>query len=117
MSKKLFVNLLFFITLLLGFADNVEAYIGPGSGFAFISSFFILFITFVLAIFYFISWPFRFAFKALVQKIRRNKIKSEIKRVVVAGLDGMYSKLAKKFIEKGKLQTFQRFKVGNSMFK
>ena len=44
MRKKNFFYLLFFITLLLSFADNVEAYIGPGAGFAFISSFFILFI-------------------------------------------------------------------------
>ncbi|MBR34780.1 MAG: hypothetical protein CMH78_04805 [Nitrospinae bacterium] len=109
-SKIFFFNLLFFITLLLSFADNVEAYIGPGAGFAFISSFFILFITFVLAIFYFISWPFRFAFKASVWKIRRNKIKSEVKRVVVVGLDGTDPKPARKFMESGKLPTFQRLK-------
>ncbi len=110
MRGKKFFYLLFFITLLLSFADNVEAYIGPGAGFAFISSFFILFITFVLAVFYFITWPFRFAFKASVRKIRRNKIKSEIKQVVVVGLDGMDPKLARKFMEKGKLPTFQRLK-------
>ncbi len=110
MRKNNFFYLLFFITLLLSFADNVEAYIGPGAGFAFISSFFILFITFVLAIFYFITWPFRFAFKASVRKIRRNKIKSEIKQVVVVGLDGMDPKLTRKFMEKGRLPTFQRLK-------
>ena len=37
-------------------------YIGPGAGFAFLSSFLVLFLTFFLALFSFLSWPFRFLY-------------------------------------------------------
>ena len=106
--RKLFKYTPFITISFLSFAGNADAYIGPGAGFAFLSSFFIIFITFVTAIFYFISWPLRFAFKAL--RIRKKKYKSEIKQVVVVGLDGMDPKLANKFMEEGKLPTFQKLK-------
>jgi len=106
--RKLFKYTPFITISFLSFAGNADAYIGPGAGFAFLSSFFILFITFVTAIFYFISWPLRFAFNVL--RIRKKKYKSEIKQVIVVGLDGMDPKLANKFMEEGKLPTFQKLK-------
>ena len=62
-----------------------HAYIGPGAGFAFISSFFVLFLTFILAFFSILIWPLRY----LYQKMRYGRIKSSpVNRVVVLGLEG-----------------------------
>ena len=44
---------------LLALGLPLSAYIGPGAGFAFLSSFLVLFLTFFLALFSFLSWPFR----------------------------------------------------------
>ena len=59
-DKRVFLVLVLSILLLLDSVENVWAYIGPGAGFAFLSSFLILFIAFALAIFYILSWPLRF---------------------------------------------------------
>jgi hypothetical protein len=78
-----------------------RSHIGPGAGFAFLSSFLVLFLTFILALFSFLSWPFRF----LARTIRGQRAykKSLVNRVVVLGLDGMEPSLAEKFISEGKL--------------
>lgn len=86
----------------------LEAYIGPGAGFAFLSSFLILFITFFLAIFSFISWPFRF----LLRTIRGQKAykKSKISKLVIVGLDGLEPSLVEKYMSEGKLPNFSKIK-------
>jgi predicted AlkP superfamily phosphohydrolase/phosphomutase len=91
----------FFLTFLLAFALPLSAYIGPGAGFAFLSSFFVLFLTFFLAIFSFLSWPFRF----LLRLIRGQKAykKSHINRIVILGLDGMDPVLVDKYMSQNKL--------------
>ncbi len=91
----------FFLLLFLALAVPLSAYIGPGAGFAFLSSFLVLFLTFFLAIFSFLSWPFRF----LLRLIRGQKAykKSHINRLIVLGLDGMDPVLVKKYRAKGKL--------------
>jgi len=104
--------LAFFILLYDINVENVHAYIGPGAGFAFLSSFFILFIAFALAIFYILSWPFRFSIRA--RFLRRPRNKSEIKRVILIGLDGMDPKLSEKYINEGKLPNFQKLKEEGS---
>ncbi len=90
-----------FLALLLSFAIPLSAYIGPGAGFAFLSSFLVLFLTFFLAIFSFLSWPFRF----LLRMIRGQKAykKSHINRLIVLGLDGMDPVLIEKYTSEGKL--------------
>jgi predicted AlkP superfamily phosphohydrolase/phosphomutase len=91
----------FSLALLLGLAVPLSAYIGPGAGFAFLSSFLVLFLTFFLAIFSFLSWPFRF----LLRMIRGQKAykKSHINRLIVLGLDGMDPVLIDKYTSEGKL--------------
>ncbi len=64
-----------------------HAYIGPGAGFAFLSSFLVLFATFFLAFVFFLTWPIRFAIKKI--KHRGRGIKSDIDRVIVVGFDGL----------------------------
>jgi len=97
MTKKRKLFLLFF----LAFALPLSAYIGPGAGFAFLSSFLVLFLTFFLAIFSFLSWPFRFLMRLI--KGQKAYKKSHINRLVVLGLDGMDPVLVDKYMAKGKL--------------
>ncbi len=106
--RRFFVFLVCFVFLLISSVESAQAYIGPGAGFAFLSSFFFLFIAFALAIFYLLSWPLRFGFRALFRKGYKGK--SQVKRVIIVGLDGMDPKLADKFMSEGKLPNFQRLK-------
>ncbi|UCE42726.1 MAG: alkaline phosphatase family protein [Candidatus Aminicenantes bacterium] len=92
---------IFFLMLFTALALPLSAYIGPGAGFAFLSSFLVLFLTFFLAIFSFLSWPFRF----LLRLIRGQKAykKSHINRLVILGLDGMDPILVDRYMTQGKL--------------
>jgi predicted AlkP superfamily phosphohydrolase/phosphomutase len=91
------------ITVLMICASGniVNAYIGPGAGFAFISSFFVLILTFILAFFTFITWPLRATI--IYFKQRKIRKRSKISRVVVMGLDGLDPSLAQRFMEDGNL--------------
>jgi len=93
---------------LFGVVQSAEAYIGPGAGFAFISSFLVLLGAFALALFYLLSWPLRFIIKALSRK--NSTAQRHAKRVIVLGFDGMDPGLAARFIQEGKLPHFQRLK-------
>ena len=96
------------LALLLGAALPAAAYIGPGAGFAFLSSFLVLFLTFFLAIFSFLSWPFRFLWRALRgQKAYKH---SKVDKIVILGLDGMEPTIAEKFMAEGKLPNLSRLK-------
>ena len=97
--------LIFLLALVVG---NAEAYVGPGAGFAFLSSFLVLFVTFFLAVFSFLSWPFRLLFRLIRgQKAYR---KSHVDRLIIVGLDGMEPTLIEKFMAEGKLPNFSRLK-------
>ncbi|MBP7147600.1 MAG: alkaline phosphatase family protein [Acidobacteria bacterium] len=80
---------------------EAQAYVGPGAGFAFLSSFLVLIVVFVAAVLSLLAWPFRFAIRLL--RGRKAYGKTPIKKVVVLGLDGMDPNLAERFMEEGKL--------------
>jgi predicted AlkP superfamily phosphohydrolase/phosphomutase len=83
--------------------SSAEAYIGPGAGFAFVGSFFILLWALVLALFTLVSYPFRMIWRAL----RRRRVPADApRRVVIIGLDGMDPKLAERWMSEGKLPHF-----------
>ncbi|MFC2157848.1 alkaline phosphatase family protein [Acidobacteriota bacterium] len=86
----------------------LQAYIGPGAGFAFLSSFFVIFITFILALFSFIAWPFRLLFRLL--KGQKAYKRSVIDQLVIVGLDGMEPSLIEKFMAEGKLPHLSKMK-------
>ncbi|MEW6366426.1 MAG: alkaline phosphatase family protein [Acidobacteriota bacterium] len=86
----------------------LTAYIGPGAGFAFISSFFVLFLVMVLAVFSLLAWPFRYVFRMLRGK--RAYGKSKVDKVFIVGLDGMDPRLADRFMAEGKLPNLSRMK-------
>ncbi len=94
--------------MVLLFAAPAAAYIGPGAGFAFLSSFLVFFLTFLLALFSILSWPFRFVWRAV--RGQRAYRKGPIDRVIILGLDGLEPSLAEKFMAEGKLPNLTRLK-------
>jgi predicted AlkP superfamily phosphohydrolase/phosphomutase len=88
------------------FLPCAHAYIGPGAGFAVVSSFFVLLLTAIFAFLAIFTWPFR----ALMLLIKRHKHcrNRKIKRVVVIGLDGFDPVLVKKFMRTGSLVQFKK---------
>ncbi len=103
-KTKLFQKSCFLLLAVALLSLPLHAYVGPGAGFAFLSSFLVLIVTFFLAIFTFLSWPFRFFFH-LIRGQKAYK-KSLIDRLVIVGLDGMDPILAEKFMAEGKLPNF-----------
>ncbi len=88
------------------------AYIGPGAGFAFLSSFLVLFLTFFMAIFSFLTWPFRFLWRII--RRRRAYKDARIGRLIILGLDGMEPSLVERFMAEGKLPHLSRLRKGGS---
>ena len=101
LRKALFAVLMGLVLL----PHEAVAYIGPGAGFAVVSSFLVLFLTGFVAFFVILAWPFR----ALVRRFRINKIlgNRKAKRVIVLGLDGMDPALTTRFMDEGKLPNFR----------
>ena len=86
-------------------AQTAQAYVGPGAGFAFITSFFFLIATFFVALFSLMIWPIRFA---IIWFRRRRALRNaKVKRVVVLGLDGMDPDLTEKWMGEGHLPHFK----------
>ncbi len=94
---------------LLALGSPLSAYIGPGAGFAFLSSFLVLFLTFFLAVLSFLSWPFRLLWR-LVRGGRAYR-GSRVDQVVVVGLDGMAPELAERWMAEGKLPHLAKLKA------
>jgi predicted AlkP superfamily phosphohydrolase/phosphomutase len=91
--------------LVLAAASPAHAYVGPGAGFALLSSFFILFTTIVVAIASILVWPFR----ALLRLLRRSSAApARIRRFIVVGFDGQDPKLTDQFMQEGLLPNFKR---------
>ena len=100
------------VGLLLAMAVPAVAYIGPGAGFAFLSSFLILFLAILLAIFSFLSWPFRLLFRLL--KGQRPYRHSRIRRAVVIGLDGLEPSLAERYMDEGLMPNLAKLRKAGS---
>jgi predicted AlkP superfamily phosphohydrolase/phosphomutase len=109
MRKKLKEHkFILLIILFLSLTLPLEAYIGPGAGFAFLSSFLVLLLTFFLAVFSFLSWPFRFLLRVI--KGQRAYRKSKINKLVIVGLDGLEPTLVEKYMSEGKLPNLSKIK-------
>ena len=82
------------------------AYIGPGSGFAFISSFLTLIVGFFASLLSFLTWPFRMAWRTL----RRHKgfRDAKVKKIIFLGLDGLDPGLTERYIAEGKLPNLKK---------
>jgi predicted AlkP superfamily phosphohydrolase/phosphomutase len=93
------------VLVLAAHAAPAEAYIGPGAGFALLSSFLVLFTTLVLAAVSLLIWPFRTLWRILR---RRKRVQPLIRRLVVVGLDGQSPELTDRFMKEGKLPNFKK---------
>lgn len=82
------------------------AYIGPGAGFAFLSSFLMLFLSFFMAFFTLLTWPVRVIIRFF--KRRKALAKSKTDRVIILGLDGLEPTITERLIAEGKLPNLQR---------
>jgi len=94
--------------LLLSLATPIQAYVGPGAGFAFLSSFLVLVGVFFLAMLSLLTWPFRFLYWLV--KGRKVYGRSKINRLIIVGLDGLDPTLAERFMAEGKLPNLSRIK-------
>ena len=94
--------------LLLSLATPLQAYVGPGAGFAFLSSFLVLVGVFFLAMLSLLTWPFRFLYWLV--KGRKVYGRSKINRLIIVGLDGLDPTLAERFMAEGKLPNLSRIK-------
>ncbi len=91
--------------LLLATAQPADAYVGPGAGFALLSSFLVLFATTVAAVLSVLFWPFRM----LWRRLRGGKAPhASIRRLVIVGLDGQDPVLTDRFMEQGLLPNFRK---------
>jgi predicted AlkP superfamily phosphohydrolase/phosphomutase len=84
----------------------VEAYIGPGAGIAFVSSFLVILVSFALAILALLTWPFRWIYQTI--RFRKALGRSQVRRCIVLGLDGQDPELTDRFMAEGLLPNFQR---------
>ncbi len=97
-----------FLAFFLLVPGDAHAYIGPGAGFAFVSSFFILFIALFMAFFTLMTWPLRWVFQ-VIRGFRALR-KSRVRRVVILGLDGQDPELTDQFLAEGILPNFARLR-------
>ena len=90
---------------LLTFATPAHAYIGPGAGFAVMSSFLVIFVTLLVVVASILAWPFR----ALWRLLRRTgPPKGGIGRFIVIGFDGQDPALTDQYLREGLLPNFAR---------
>src|SRR6188474_1675218 len=82
-----------------------EAYVGPGAGFALMSSFFALVTTTLIACVSLLLWPFRAAWRRLTGRIAPT---TKTRRLVVIGFDGQDPALTDRFLAEGRLPNFQK---------
>ena len=78
-----------------------HAYIGPGAGFALISSFMTLVIAFFTAFFALLTFPIRYVIRS--QRRRHSLARSKVKKVIVLGLDGLDPKITEAMMDRGEL--------------
>ena len=95
-----------FLPSFYSFPIPAEAYIGPGAGIAFVSSFFVILASLALALLALLTWPFRWVIQWL--RGRRALRRSRVRKVVILGLDGQDPELTDRFMAEGLLPNFER---------
>ena len=94
------------ILLSLLWPGVAHAYIGPGAGFAFMGSLFVLLATFALALGTILLWPITFVIRLI--RVGNPYKNAKATRVVILGLDGMDPGLATKYILEGRMPHFKQ---------
>ena len=83
-----------------------HAYVGPGAGFAFVSSVWTLLLALLYSAYAFITWPFRHLYRLV--RHRKAYSKAHFKRVIIIGFDGMDPELAARFMREGRLPNLSK---------
>jgi predicted AlkP superfamily phosphohydrolase/phosphomutase len=89
--------------VVLGAPGPASAYIGPGAGFALLTSGFVLLTTLLAVPFMLAIWPFRLMWRAIT---RPRRGRARIKRLIVLGFDGQDPRLTDQFMGEGILPNF-----------
>jgi len=84
-------------------SSPAAAYIGPGAGFAFLGSFFVFFLVFLLAGGLFLTWPLRFAWRRITGRKTYQGADGRPDRVIVVGLDGLCPQRCRTMMDAGEL--------------
>jgi predicted AlkP superfamily phosphohydrolase/phosphomutase len=100
------------LLLLLFWTPPAHAYVGPGAGFAVISSFLTILVASVQAVFALLTWPLRQFFRSL--RRRRAYRRARTSRVVILGFDGMDPELTERFIKEGKLPNLAKLRANGT---
>ena len=91
----------FFLFIPVNYASLFFAYIGPGAGFALMSSFLATFLSILVGLIVVFVWPAHWLIRAI--RFRHVVEKRRIKRCIILGLDGLDPKLCEQWIDEGKL--------------
>ncbi len=83
-------------------ATGIVAYIGPGAGFTFVGSVLVLLSALVLVFVSIAAWPFRLVMRSIFRR-RRKRRKTDVRRVIVLGLDGMDPRRVERLMREGRL--------------
>jgi len=102
------IILLLVLGLLLATPAPAQAYVGPGAGFALLSSFLVIFTTIILAFVAVVSWPVR----AVLRLRHRGTVRPSIRRLIVVGFDGQDPELTDRLLKQGKLPNFKKLAAG-----
>ncbi len=78
------------------------AYVGPGAGFALVGSFALVVAAVAMAVLAMLIWPFRLAMAALAG-IRRKRAKTDTRRIIIVGLDGLDPRRCEALMAAGRL--------------
>jgi hypothetical protein len=93
------------LVLVWGTWQPAEAYVGPGAGFALLSSFLVLFTTTIAAVASLLFWPFRM----LWRRMRRGAPpRARIRRLVIVGFDGQDPALTDRLMAEERLPHLAR---------
>lgn len=85
------------------------AYIGPGAGFAFLSSFIFIIGAVLFAFLLVLTLPFRLIFQVIKRKKKHGA--PVINRLIILGLDGLDPELAVKYMTEGKLPNLEALRA------
>ncbi|MBI5763022.1 MAG: alkaline phosphatase family protein [Planctomycetes bacterium] len=89
-------------------SEPAHAYIGPGAGFAIVSSLGVILWTMFLAFLTLLIWPIRWVIRSI--RGRRAFARAKVRRLVILGLDGMEPSLVDRFMAAGKMPNLKRLK-------
>lgn len=108
MTRKQLLVVITTVAIICSAPSNGFGYVGPGAGFAFVSSIFIIIFTTLLAFLTLLTWPIRW----VIQRIKGSKAfaAARTRRVIVLGLDGQDPELTEQFMQEGILPNFKKLK-------